>query len=59
MRPAVPEYWRATPQDLVPFLLGEPGLVHDQHAIGVAEVFSHVAEQVIADGIGVPAGAGQ
>lgn len=40
-------------------LLRDPGLVHDPHATGVAQVFGHVREPVVADGVGVPIGAGE
>ncbi len=40
-------------------LLHEPGLVHHQHATGLAEVLGDIAGEVVADGVGVPGGPGQ
>ncbi len=40
-------------------LLEEPGLVHDQHPVGVAQVPRDVPEQVVANGVRVPVGPGQ
>ncbi len=37
-------------------LLQKPGLVHDQHAFGVPEALADVAEQLVADRVGVPVG---
>ena len=58
IRPAVPEYCRATPTDFVA-LLEEPRLVDDQHAVGIAKVLTQIADQFIADGIGIPDGSTQ
>ena len=40
-------------------LLQEPGLVHDQHTVRLAQVLGNVAKQVVADGFGVPIGTGK
>jgi hypothetical protein len=42
-----------------PALLQEAGLVDDENAAVGAEVFGGVGTQIVADGIGVPAGAAQ
>jgi hypothetical protein len=40
-------------------LLEEPGLVHHQHGIHLAQVLQHIGAQVITDRVGVPVGRGQ
>ena len=55
MRPAVPEYWRCTP-DAVGALLHVAGLVDHQDRSRVAERVDDVVAQVVAHRIGVPAG---
>jgi hypothetical protein len=52
--PAVPEHCRWTPAERVPFL-DEPGVVSDQHAVGVAEAFDQVAAKVVPDQMRIPA----
>jgi hypothetical protein len=44
-------YWRCTPTDWTPEI---PGLVHDQHRLGVAEILHQVGAQVVADAVVVP-----
>src|SRR5215218_5509643 len=65
MRPAVPEYWRWTPADLVPFLrkpvssntrTATPGPQHQDRGV-VTQVLDHVGAQIIAERIGVPVNA--
>ena len=56
--PAVPEYWRWTPTEVVPFFK-KPGLVHHQHPTRVAQVLHHLAAQVVTDQIRLPIGRGQ
>ena len=57
--PAVPLYWRATPQDFRP-LLQKAGLVHDEHASGlISEMLDDVVPEVVADAVGVPGGGTQ
>ncbi len=58
MRPAVPVYCLCTPAEVRPFFQ-EAGLVHDQDTAVGAGVFGGVGAQVVADGIGVPAGIAQ
>jgi hypothetical protein len=43
---------------VVPFFT-KPVFVEDQHALLVAELFSHVCLEVVAQGVGVPAAVGQ
>lgn len=57
MRPAVPLYWRCTPAEWVPSF-DEAGLIHDQDAVG-AEPVDHEGADVVADGVGAPAGGAQ
>jgi hypothetical protein len=54
VRPAVPEYCRCTP-GRPHALLDEPGLIHDQHRVTIAELLHHIIAQVVAQHVGVPA----
>lgn len=36
-------------------LLDEPGLIHDQHRVPIAEMLHHIITQVVAQHVGVPA----
>src|SRR5215210_7735285 len=55
MRPAVPEYWRWTPADLVPFLR-KPVSSSTRTASSSPRCY-HVGAQIIAQRIGVPVNA--
>jgi hypothetical protein len=45
-------YWRCTPTVASPFQI--PGVVEDQHAIGLTEFVSHVPAHVVSDLVGIP-----
>jgi hypothetical protein len=48
IRPAVPEYWRATPAERTPFF-EETGLIDHQHpAAGITQDLDHAPAHVIA-----------
>src|SRR5829696_3604047 len=62
MRPAVPEYWRWTPADLVPFLRKPVSsstrtASSHQDRVVITQVLDHVGAQIIAERIGVPVNA--
>jgi hypothetical protein len=56
--PAVPEYWRCTPTEVVPFLRNPVSSTTSTPA-RVAQVLDHIAAQVVADQVRVPPGGGQ
>ena len=54
----MPEYWRWTPTEVVPFLRN-PVSSTTSTAPRVAQVLDHIGAQVVADPVGVPVGGGQ
>jgi hypothetical protein len=56
--PAVPEYWRWTPTEVVPFFKN-PVSSTTSTAPFLAQVLHHKGAQVIADQVGIPVGGGK